>query len=304
VPTFAEYASAFIDRQAPGWRGKRTEDDWRNTLATHVYPTIGKMPVDHIESRDIVRTLTPVWEKSAETGSRVRARIETVLDAAAAAGFRDAAIPNPARWSGHLELLMPATRKADNHHSALDYRQLPDFMVELAGRRGHSARALRFLILTAARSGEVRKATWDQFDFDNALWTVPADATKKQREQRVPLSPAAVELLRGMPREGKTALHPFPIAGSAMLMLLQRYMGRADITPHGMRSTFSTWVAEETDTPEDIREAALGHFNRDRVSAAYQRGDLLAKRRRLMDRWASYCCGCDNVVTLRTIAAG
>jgi integrase len=288
VPTFEGFATNYIDLHAGEWRGRRTEQDWRGTLATHIYPELGKMPVDRIDTSDVLRALRPLWEKLPEQGSRVRGRVETILDAAGAAGHRDAAIPNPARWSGHLEHLMPAAPNGDKHHPAIPYPELPAFMGELGERRGHSGRALRFLILTAARAGEVRNATWDQLDLDNALWTIPAGATKAGREQRVPLSPPAIELLRSVPREGKTARHPFPIAGSAMLMLLKREMQR-EFVPHGFRSTFSTWVAEETDTPEDIREAALGHFNRDPVAAAYQRGDLLAKRRRLMERWGNFC---------------
>jgi len=297
APAFETFATNYIDTQAPKWRGRRTEEDWRGTLATHIYPELGKMPVDRIDTSDVLRALRPLWEKLPEQGSRVRGRVETILDAAGAAGHRDAAIPNPARWSGHLEHLMPAAPNGDKHHPAIPYPELPAFMVKLGDRRGHSARALRFLILTAARAGEVRNATWDQFD--NALWTIPAGATKAGREQRIPLSPPAVELLRSIPREGKTDRQPFPIAGSAMLMLLKRDLQR-EFVPHGFRSTFSTWVAEETDTPEDIREAALGHFNRDRVAAAYQRGDLLAKRRRLMERWGNFCIpGPAEVIPLR-----
>jgi integrase len=289
APTFEAFATKYIDTQAPKWRGRKTEDDWRSSLSTHVFPILGA--VDRIDTQDVLKALRPLWDKTPEQGKRVLNRIRTVLDAAAAAGHRDAAIPNPARWSGHLEHLMTATANgSEKHHPAIPYPELPAFMVELGGRRGHSARALRFLILTAVRGGEVRNATWDQLDFDNALWTIPAGATKAGREQRVPLSAPAVALLQSIPQEGKTARHPFPIADSAMLMLLKREM-RREFVPHGFRSTFSTWVAEETDTPADIREAALGHFNRDRIAAAYQRGDLLAKRRELMNRWATFAYG-------------
>jgi integrase len=285
TPTFEAFAGEYITTHASEWRGRRTEEEWRKTAARYLFPELGKLTVDRIDTDAVLRALRPLWDRLPEQGSRVRGRLETILDAAGAAGHRDAAVPNPARWSGHLEhLLVAVATRGKRHHAAMPYTELPAFMQLLGQQDAHSARALQFVILTGARVGEVCQATWDQFDFDNALWIVPASATKMEAEQRVPLSAPAIALLQSIPR---TRRQPFPVGPTAVQALTDRLGGH--FTTHGFRSTFSTWVAETTDVPPDIREAALAHFKeRDRTAAAYQRGDLLAKRRELMDAWAKF----------------
>jgi integrase len=300
VPSFDDFAEEYIDRQEPKWHGKRTGDEWRNSLRQHIHPKIGRLPLHEIDPQSVLRAIRPLWEATPEQGRRVLRRIETVLDAAVAAGHRNPEVPNPARWDGNMKHLLPAPPVgADEHHESLAYKDVPDLIRSLDGQRGAAARALRFLILTGVRKGAVIEATWDEFDLDKRVWTIPVARMKRKEwgDFKVPLSEAAVTVLRDTPRVGP---RPFPIADSAMPMVLRRRKLKA--TVHGFRSSLSTWAAEETDFPDEIREACLAHFSGNRTAAAYQRGDLLVKRRRLMDRWGQFCCPAEaeaEVVQLR-----
>jgi integrase len=236
-----------------------------------------------------MQVLEPIWHAKPETASRVRGRIESVLDWATARGYRQG--DNPARWRGHIQNLLPAKTKVREveHHKAVPYAELGDFMAELRQREGVAARALEFAILTATRSGDVRGARWCDVDLDKRLWIVPR--TKNGKPHKVPLSNAAMALLQALPREGEFvfigARAGKPLSDMALLAVMER-MGHAE-TPHGFRSTFSDWCAEQTAYPAEVREMALAHAVSDKVEAAYRRGDLFAKRARLMDDWARFC---------------
>jgi integrase len=237
-----------------------------------------------------------LWTAKPETASRLRGRIERVLDWAHVHGYRDG--PNPARWKGNLAHLLPSKRKvrAVRHHSALDYRSIPKFMNELRQRPATAARALEFLILTAARTGEVIGARWSEFNLDEKIWTVPAVRMKAGRVHRVPLSPRVLEILTDVKPDDVSADNfvftgpapDQPLSNTAMLMLLRR-MGRGDLTSHGFRSSFRDWAAERTDFPSELAEMALAHTVSSKVEAAYRRGDMFDKRRNLMETWGTYC---------------
>jgi integrase len=287
VPTFEKFAEEYIDRQEPKWDGKKTAGDWRQTLRDHAYPKIGSLPLNEIDTQAVLRAIEPVWLKTPKQGRRTLRRIETVLDAAAAAGHRDPAIPNPAAWKIMGYLLEAPAAATGTGHESMAYKDVPGFLRSLETMRGAAAKALRFLILTSVRRGELIGAGWDEFDLENRVWTIPVARMKQRRwgDFRVPLSDAAIAILKEIPRTGNC---PFPISDSAMPMLLRRKGIKA--TVHGFRSSFSTWAAEETEFDEEIREACLTHFTGNKVAAAYQRGDLLAKRRWLMERWGNFCC--------------
>jgi integrase len=298
VPTFEEFAEDYIEKQTPGWAGKRTAEEWRNTLRQHVYLRLGRLPLDEIDPQSVLRAIRPVWDKTPEQGRRTLRRIETVLDAAAAAGHRNPQALNPARWKANMEYLLPAAPAGpDEHHESLPYADVPDFLRSLQDQRGDAARALRFLILTGVRLSAAIEATWDEIDLDKRVWTIPVARMKRKAwgDFKVPLSDAAVAVLKECPQTGR----PFPIAGSAMPMLLRRRGLTA--TVHGFRSSFSTWAAEETDFVEEVREACIAHFTGTKTAAAYNRGSYLERRRRLMDTWGRYCCGSGpaEVVELR-----
>jgi integrase len=304
--TFADAAEAYIRAQQTGWSAKHA-NEWRITLDKYVNPTFGNLAVAAVDTGLIRRALDPVWVKRPETARRVLDRIRTVLDAAAVAGYRDPAIPNPARWEGHLKLLMPARAKAekDKRHPSMPYSELPAFVGELRQRAGITPRALEFLILTATRTKEAYGATWAEIDEKTRQWIIPAERMKTSKEHRVALSGAALSVLSAIPRSGKTATRPFPIGSTAMLELVKRHMGRVGVTPHGFRATFSTWVTEQTDTPTEIRELALAHVSGDKIASAYQRSALLEKRRTLMERWGRFCAGEEGkIVELRPAIEG
>ncbi len=293
APTFREAAAAYIDAHEAGWRNPKHRQQWRNTLNTYAAPVIGDLPVDEVRTPDVLRVLEPIWRTKVETASRLRGRIEKVLDWAAAQGF--CSRENPARWRGHLDALLPAPSKMKRvqHHAALDWREVPAFVVKLHAQLGIAARALEFAIMTAARSGEVRGATWEEIDLDASTWTVPVDRMKSEKEHRVPLSDEAVRLLRDLPRfEGSSFLFPSPRTGrplsDAALGKVLKDMGLG-VTAHGFRSSFRDWAAESTGFPNHVCEQALAHSIGDRVEAAYRRGDLFEKRRRLMESWSTYC---------------
>jgi integrase len=263
---------------------------------------LGELPVSEIDTGLLVQVLDPIWTEKPETVSRVRGRIEAVLDAATVRGFRQG--PNPAQWKGNLAHILPARARVRKvaHHAALPFDEMPSFLSALCARQGMAARALEFAVLTTARTGEVLGARWGEIDWTAKVWTVPADRMKAGREHRVPLSDAALSVLEAMrpfalARDGNpdsaAPIFPgprraLPMSNMTMLMLLRR-MGRDDLTAHGFRSTFSDWAAERTAYPREVVEMALAHAIENRVEAAYRRGDLFEKRRRLMADWARFC---------------
>lgn len=289
VPTFKAAALAYIDEQTPGWRNPKHAAQWGSTLETYAYPTIGAKPVNEITTEHVVAILQPIWKAKTETATRVRGRIESVLDAAKVKGHRDG--ENPARWRGHLDKLFPTPRKvtAVEHFPALPYAQAPKFMKALRREDGTAARALEFLILNAARTGMVTLA--DPHEIHGNAWHVPGPHMKGGRPFRVPLSKAALALLKSLPRAKDAGIFPGPrrphLSNGAMDALLER-MGYAHVTVHGFRSTFRDWAAETTNYPRELAEAALAHVLKDKTEAAYQRGDLFEKRRELMQAWADY----------------
>jgi integrase len=309
--TFRACADQYIAAHKAGWRNLRHAAQWPSTLAEYVYPTFGELPVQAVDVGLVLKALEPIWSIKPETASRVRGRIECVLDWATARGYRRG--ENPARWRGHLENLLPKRSKLARveHHAALSYAEVGAFVIALGEQGGMAARALEFLILTAARTGEVIGARWDEFNLPENVWTVPAERMKSGREHRVALSDAAAAILKGLAeiRQGAfvfTGAKPArPLSASAMFALLRR-MGRGDLTVHGFRSTFSDWCAERTAFPAEVREMALAHAVGDKVEAAYRRGDLFEKRRQLAEAWARFCAmppASSEAVPLRTFPA-
>lgn len=295
--TFQACAAKYIAANRVGWKNAKHALQWGVSLATYAYPVIGEMSVTAIDTGDVMRVLEPIWTAKPETASRVRGRVETVLDYAKAHGWR--AGENPARWRGHLQNVLPARTKVARveHHAALPWQDVGAFLVALRSQDDITARALEFAILTAARTGEVLGACWGEVDLQAAVWTVPAARMKGGREHRVPLSDAAAGVLRDMARlrtddSLATFVFPGPEHGkplsSMSLFWLLRRMKRGDVTVHGFRSSFKDWAAE-TGQPSDVSEAALAHALGSKVQAAYQRGDLLERRRRLMDAWSAFC---------------
>ena len=294
VPTFGEAAERFVSSMEAGWKNPKHRQQWRNTLTSYCGPIAGKS-VAAIDTEDVLRCLQPIWAEKAETASRLRGRIERVLDFAKVRGWRGGETINPATWRGHLSAVLPAAGKLKRgHHGVMPYADVPDFVTALADRRGSAARALTFTILTAARSGEVRGATWQEIDADRAVWTIPAARMKAGREHRVPMSPPALAILAALPKgEPEALIFPGskpgrPMSDMTLAAVLKR-MELADLTVHGFRSSFSTWTAECTDATIEVREAALAHAAGDRVAAAYNRSDHFARRRALMDEWATFC---------------
>ena len=286
--TFRECAERYIAAHEAAWGNAVHRRQWCATLDAHVHPVIGKLPVASVDTGLVVNILEPIWTSRPQTASRVRGRIESILDWAKVRGHR--AGENPARWRGHLDHLLPAHRRLARvkHHAALPFTDVPTFMLELCEREGNTARALEFTILTAARVGEVLGARWDEISGD--VWTVPASRMKGGREHRVPLSAHAVELLKALPRTSEYVFSGArgQIANNGPRKLLRR-MGRSDITVHGFRSSFRDWAAETTHYPNHVVEMALAHVVGSAVEAAYRRGDLFDKRRRLMAEWSRYC---------------
>lgn len=290
--TFEQCAIAFIAAKEPEWKNAKHGEQWRNTLATYAYPVIGKMLVRDVEQAHILRILEPIWTTKTETASRLRGRIENVLDYATARGYRTG--DNPARWRGHLDMILAKPSKVAkvDHHAALPYIEIGSFMAELKNQIGQGARALEFAILTVARSGEVRGATWTEIDLNAAVWTIPAERMKASKEHRIPLSSAVVQLLENLPRMADSNLL-FPSTKGKELsdMTLTAVLRRMErpITAHGFRSTFRDWAGETTAFPREVIEHALAHQLKDKAEAAYARGTLFEKRRRLMADWATYC---------------
>jgi integrase len=292
--TFDACAAAYIAAHHTSWRNAKHRDQWRNTLTSYAGPVFGSLSVQSIDVGLVMKALEPIWQTKTETASRLRGRIEAVLDWATVRGYRKG--ENPARWRGHLDKLLPARSKVRKveHHPALPYDGLADFVATLRSQEGIASRALEFLILTAARTGEVIGARWDEVDLEEKTWIVPAVRMKAGREHRVPLSAATVTVLEQM-REIRESEFVFPggkkgkpLSNMAMLAVLKR-MDRSELTAHGFRSSFRDWAAERTNFPHEVAEMALAHTVGDKVEAAYRRGDLLQKRRQIMDAWARFC---------------
>lgn len=289
--SFAQAASQYIDTHNSSWRSIKHGQQWRNTIDSYANPIIGRVLVRDVSLSHILAVLEPIWHTKTETATRLRGRIESILDWAAARGYRDE--PNPARWKGHLDKLLPAPGKIRKrkHHQALPYADLPNFIRTLASQEGMGARALEFTILTACRSGEVRGAKWAEFDLDARVWTIPADRMKAGKEHRVPLSDAAMAIL-SVQRERSFCDYVFPNPSGEPLsdMTLSAVLRRMKVpaVPHGFRSTFRDWCAEQTDYPREVAEMALAHAIGSKVEAAYRRGDLFGKRTQLMLDWATH----------------
>lgn len=291
--TFSQAAEAYINANKVAWKSPKHAAQWEATLATYANPVFGGLAVARVDTTLVLKAIEPIWTTKPETASRLRGRIETVLDWATVRGFRQG--DNPARWRGHLDKLLPSKAKVRTveHHAALPYAELPVFMVQLANQKGIAARALEFAVLTAARTGEVIGATWAELDLDAQVWTIPKERMKAGREHRVPLNPRSVAVLREMEAlrisefvfPGGKAKRP--LSNMALLNALKR-MGRTSLTTHGFRSTFRDWAAENTDYAGEVVEMALAHTIGNKVEAAYRRGDLLEKRKGLMAEWGRF----------------
>ena len=300
TPTFTSCAAKFIRSHRRGWRNKKHARQWVSTLKTYARPTIGNVPVDRVETEEILAILTPLWTQKTETAKRVQGRIENILDFAAARKWREPI--NPARWRGHLDKLLPKPSKVTKvqHFPAMDFKSVPAFMTELEVNESFSSLALQLLILTATRTSEVLRATWTEFDLESSVWTLAPERMKGAREHKVPLSNSAMTILSNLPRiEGNPfvfpgARHGRPLSNMALLQLM-RGMGygaggnRGAFVPHGFRSSFRDWSGEVSSFPRDIAEMALAHAIKDKTEAAYRRGDLLNKRRLMMQEWADWC---------------
>jgi integrase len=297
--TFKQCAEAYVTAHRAGWRNDKHAAQWSATLLSYAYPIIGALPVQAVDTGLVLKVLEPIWTVKPETASRLRGRLESILDFAKVREYRDG--ENPARWRGHLDKLLPARSKVREveHHAALPYADLSAFLVALREQEGVAALALEFLILTAARTGEVIGAHLSEIDLLDKNWTVPAARMKAHREHRVPLSARALAILDEMQvaRHGGDGRDTFvfpgrkpgtPLSNMAFLMLLRR-MGLGSLTAHGFRATFKTWASERTSVQNQIVEASLAHVIGDKVEQAYRRGDLFEKRRRLMQQWATFC---------------
>lgn len=298
--TFSQCCDGFLRSKAAEWRNAKHAAQWASTLKTYAYPVVGTMFVGDIGLPQVRQILDPIWDTKTETASRLRGRIEAVLDYAAVQGYRSG--DNPARWKGHLDKLLPAPGKIAKiqHHPAMPAHEVAEFMRSLRESSALGAHALRFLILTAARSGEVRGAKWEEIDKENQVWIIPEERMKAHREHRVPLTKQALEAL---PLQGTS---PFifsggkgkPISDMTLTATLRR-RGLKKYVPHGFRSTFRDWCGEHTNYPRELAEAALAHSLESKVEAAYRRGDALERRRPLMQDWADFCGGAASATTTR-----
>jgi integrase len=305
--TFRDMAETHIAAHEDSWKNAKHRQQWRNTLSSYAYPVIGDLPVAQIETAHVLKILEPIWTDKNQTASRVRGRIETILDAAKARGYRTG--DNPARWRGHIEQILPAKPKhKQRHQPALPHERMAEFMLALQSHKGTAALALEFTILTASRSGAVLQAQWQQIDLANGIWTIPAENMKAAKEHRVPLSSRAIAILKEREPLGERWVFQGARGGKmsdmAMAMHLRRMQarevekGRAGFidpvenrpaTVHGFRSSFRDWADERTAYPHEMKELALAHTIANKAEAAYRRGDMMDKRRRLMEDWATYC---------------
>lgn len=294
-------AAEYIENHRSSWKNSKHAQQWENTLDAYAYPVIGDTDVSSIDTPMIVKILKPIWSTKSETASRVRGRIESILDAAKVMGKRTG--ENPARWRGHLDKILPRRDRAKKvkHHPALPWQKIPEFMAALAQREAPAARALTLLILTGVRTSEALHAKVEEFDLQGKVWIVPPDRMKMEKELRIPLSPAAFAAVKAALAGAKDGyLFPGqkrgkPLSNMAMLNVLDR-MGHSDITVHGFRSTFRDWVAECTEYPDSLAEMALAHAVESKVEGAYRRGDMLERRRVMMEEWAKYCLSKTGVV--------
>ena len=309
IITFRSAATSYMEAMSPEWKNPKHRMQWPASLETYAYPVIGGIAVDAVDTGMVLKILQPIWTTKTETASRVRGRIEAVLDWAKSSELR--AGENPARWRGHMANLLARKTKVSKvrHHPALHYNKIGAFMKLLREQGAVSAMALEFAILTGARTSEVIGATLDEIDFDAGIWTVPADRIKAGKEHRVPLTPQALAVIKRAAPFRQDNPHIFPgqvkgrgLSSMALLTLLKR-MARGDLTVHGFRSTFRDWASELTNFPREVAEMALAHAVSDAVEAAYRRGDLFRKRQQMMQAWADYCDKAesakgDNVVAM------
>jgi integrase len=288
--TFEQAAKEYFDGHESQWTNAHYRQKFLSSLGMYAFPKIGKLPVSAIDTGLVLKVVEPIWNTKPHTADRVRGRIENILEWAKVRGLRVG--DNPAKWAGHLEEALPAKTRVTEHHRALPYADVPAFVAKLANQRGVAPKAMEFLILTAARSGEAIGARWDEIDFDKKLWTIPAERMKEKKEHRVPLTDRALAILKELPREGDFAFigsrKNMPLGKNSFLKLIWA-MNREDITVHGFRSSFRDWAGEMTAFPADICEVALAHAVGGKVQTTYQRGDLLEKRRKLMEAWAAFC---------------
>jgi integrase len=292
--TFDQCAESYIEAHRSGWRNAKHAAQWRNTLKTYAGPALGSLPVQMVDVPAVLKVLEPIWSTKPETASRLRGRIEAVLNWATSRGLRQG--ENPARWKGHLEMLLPRISKVRKvkHHAALPYEKIADFIKSLRNQPGIAARALEFAILTGGRTAEVIGANWSEVNLDESIWTIPGIRMKGGKEHRVPLSRQATSILNQMleARRGDFIFTGFkkkrPLSNMAMLVLLRRMGWAKVITVHGFRTTFRVWADERTSFPSDAAELAIAHTISNKVQAAYRRTDMLDKRRRLMQAWADY----------------
>jgi integrase len=289
--TFNECATSYIDKHKHGWKNQKHLTQWQNTLTTYAYPVIGELSVQEINVQNVLAIIDPIWHTKTETANRVRQRIELVIDWATAMGFREGA--NPAQWRGHIEKLLPRPSKVKPvvHHSALPYQDMPEFFTQLQSIETMASRVLQLIILTATRSSEMRLARWDEINLDELLWCIPAERMKSRFEHRVPLQDTAIELLQLQWNPNNQFVFQSnklqPVTEAAVRKLLKSQA--AGVTVHGFRSTFRDWCADATTFQRELAEKALSHSLQSQTEAAYQRGDLLSKRRDLMDAWSNYC---------------
>ncbi|MEL7968536.1 integrase arm-type DNA-binding domain-containing protein [Vreelandella neptunia] len=299
TPTFTNCAARYIQSHRRSWRNAKHARQWVSTLKTYARPVIGEMPVDEIDTHQILNILSPIWVTKTETAKRVQGRIENVLDFASAHKYRDEA--NPARWRGHLDKLLPKPSKVQKvtHHPAMPYEQVAAFMGVIQDYNSMSSKALQLLILTATRTSEILNAEWHEIDLVNATWTIPAKRMKASREHRIPLSHQALALITTLPSvKGNSFVFPGmkpsrPLSNMSLLQFM-RGLGygpsgdKEKFVPHGFRSSFRDWTGEVTSYPRDVAEMALAHAIENKVEAAYRRGDLFEKRREMMQDWANY----------------
>ena len=288
APRFKEFALAYIETMRPKWRNQKHGDQWVATVANYAFPVIGSMPLEKIETQHVLEILTPIWHTKSETAARLRGRIERILSAAITHKLRAGA--NPALWKGHLENLLPTQRASDKHHEALPYPNIPAFMTKLRNADGVSALALEFAILNASRTGEVLLGL--RSEVQGNVWTIPGSRMKAGQTHQVPLCQRSLDLLLVAQSQDPDGKYLFsrngkPLSNMAMLMMVRRM--QAGLTVHGFRSTFRDWVSEETDHSPEVAEMALAHTIGNKVEKAYRRGNLLERRRRLMQDWESFC---------------
>ena len=290
--TFKEAATKYVSSRESGWKNAKHVQQWTRSLELYAYPVMGDLQVDQIKLPQVLKVLEPIWEEKNETASRVRGRIEAVLDWATVREHREG--PNPARWRGHLDKVLGAPSKVapSKSHAALPYREMSSFMARLRDVGGQGARALECAILTASRSGEVRGMRWSEIDLETGIWIIPKERMKAGREHRVPLSKAVMVLLENAPRMAGTDLvFPAPRGGELSDMTLSAVLRRMSVpaVPHGFRSTFKDWCTEQTAYANEVSEMALAHTIANKTEAAYRRGYIMDKRRRLAEDWAKFC---------------